>query len=242
MQTNIYGFIKVAKSEKAKKLQSEANEKVRKLIAAYEKAPSENLRNQLADALQQAQDVNPLRMKGGYYNKTRMTNDRANEMLDRGNVIRGSLGKVSTPFIAVAETLLSPVRFLSRLASPYNNIGFDDPKEIKLRTDPKEILRSAKELADLNETERPDPTSYFENVKTFTRGFKSNTAQAIGDSLLRVPASFVAPHNTPLLGEVAMDLVAAPSTALLDVSELNGSPRDEYEDAMIEEALNKKKK
>lgn len=242
MKTNIYGLIKVAKSDKAKKLQSSANEKVRKLIEAFEKAPSENLRNQIAEALQQAQDVNPLRMKGGYYNITRMSNDRANEMLDRGNVIRGSLGKVVTPFIAAGETLISPLRFLSRLVSPYNNIGFDDPKEIKLRTDPKEILRSAKELADLNETERPDPTSYFENTKAFTRKFKSNTAQSIGDSLARIPASIVAPNNIPFLGEVAFDLMAAPSTALLDVSELNGSPRDEYEDAMIEEALSKKKK
>lgn len=242
MQTNIYGFIKVAKSEKAKKLQASANEKVRKLIEAYEKSPSENLRNQIAEAIAQAQDINPLRMKGGYYYATRMTNDRANEMLDRGNIVRGAIGKVGVPIVAAGETLLSPVRFLSRLLSPSNNIGFDDPEEIKLRTDPKEILRSSKELADLNETERPDPTDYFENTKTFTRGFKSNTAESVGDSLARIPASLLTPQAIPFLGDVVTDLLKAPGNALLNVTELNGSPRDDYEDAMIEEALKKKKK
>ena len=55
------------------------------------------------------EEDNPVHMQGGYYKDTKMTLDRANEMLDRGNEVRGVLTKyLGVPAAAISDTVLSP--------------------------------------------------------------------------------------------------------------------------------------
>lgn len=202
----------------------------KKEIRDYKKKPTKANKKKLIEALKKEEDEHPLHIQGGYYKDTKTMLDRANELSDRGNNIRGFLTKyIGVPISAVTETVLSPVRAIGRAVSPNTNLAFSDIDDIEEIDDPKKVLRAAKELVRLYNEERPDPTANWEGVKKLVKGVKTTPAELTSDIV-----AHAATGGLPVAGDAVVDVLSIPHTALFNKLNWNGESRDEY--------LKKKKK
>lgn len=198
--------------------------KEKKEVKEYRKRPSKANKEKLIRMLEEAEEDNPTHMQGGYYKDTKMALDRAEEMTDRGNKIRGALTKyLGVPYYAITDTLFSPVRAIGRAVSPNTNLAFHDVEDLKDIEDPEKVIRAANELAGLLEEDRPDPTKNWEGIKNFTKNFKNNTESMVSDTVAQV-----ATGGVPVIMDLASDVVNTPHTLLFNKLEWNGDPREEY--------------
>lgn len=198
--------------------------KERKEVKKYKKDPSKVNKEKLLKALQQAEEDNPVHLQGGYYKDTKSMLDRAEELDERGNKIRGVLTKyVGVPVTAVGETLLSPVRAIGRTISPDTNISFSDLEDLKKESDPEHVTRAANELFKLFAEDRPDPTENWEGMKKLVKSIKATPAEQVADI-----ATHTVTGGVPLLGDAVGDIIATPHTMLFNHMEWNGTPRSEY--------------
>lgn len=204
--------------------------KDKKAIMDYKKKPTEANKEKLIKALEDIEESNPVHMQGGYYKDTKMSLDRANEMIDRGNEVRGVLTKyIRVPAAAIIDTILSPVRAVGRAVSPSTNLAFYDVDELKSLEDPEKVIRAAKELAPLLKEMRADPTGNWERVKNLVKNFKNNTESQVSDTVAQV-----ATGGVPVVMDATSDILNAPHTLLFNKLKWNGESRDKY--------INRKKK
>ena len=190
----------------------------------YKKKPTEANKEKLIKALETIEEGNPVHMQGGYYKDTKMALDRANEMIDRGNEVRGVLTKyIRVPVAAISDTILSPVRAVGRAVSPSTNLAFYDVDELKSLEDPEKVIRAAKELAPLLKEMRADPTGNWERVKNLVKNFKNNTESQVSDTVAQV-----ATGGVPAVMDAASDILNAPHTLLFNKLKWNGESRDKY--------------
>lgn len=198
--------------------------KDKKAISDYKKKPTEANKEKLIKALEDIEESNPVHMQGGYYKDTKMSLDRANEMIDRGNEVRGVLTKyIRVPAAAIIDTVLSPVRAVGRAVSPSTNLAFYDVDELKSLEDPEKVIRAAKELAPLLKEMRADPTGNWERVKNLVKNFKNNTESQVSDTVAQV-----ATGGVPVVMDATSDILNAPHTLLFNKLKWNGESRDEY--------------
>ena len=198
--------------------------KDKKAISYYKKKPTKANKKKLIKALKVIEEDNPVHMQGGYYKDTKMTLDRANEMIDRGNEVRGVLTKyLGVPAAAISDTMLSPVRAVGRAVSPYTNLAFYDVDELKSLEDPKKVIRAAKELAPLLKEVRSDPTGNWERLKDLSKNFINNTESQVSDTVTQVALGGV-----PVVADAAADVLNAPHTLLFNKLKWNGESREDY--------------
>lgn len=232
--------------KKAKNVKKETDDATNAL-RAYESKPSDKTLKDLAGKLEVLRNANPTHFNGGYYAGTKDLLSRSNEMIDRGNYVRGLLGKyVGTPVVAGIETVASPLMALDRAMSPYRNAAFNTENDLLLKhpiADLDSNLRTARELLPLYSASRPDPTRQFEGIENSMRRYKTFTPESIstGKPIKDVRLSMLQKLDSgagAVLNSGVSDLLSVPHTALLNSLGWNGKPRDEYEDEQI--AKNKK--
>lgn len=207
-------------------IKAAAGKKGKDEVSSYEDNPSKKNKKNLIARLEAADRKNPLHVNGGYYKNTKDLLDRSEEMIDRGNVVRGTLGKyVGVPVTAVTDTLTSPFKGLVRLVSPRTNIDYSSIEDIKEDDDPKHIARAARELFNIYKEERPDPVETWEHTNSLVKKLKTAPEGYVGDV-----AAHAASGGIPLpgVGEVVTDVVSVPHTLLFNKLKWNGTSRDSY--------------
>lgn len=200
-------------------------------IKAYQANPSKSTLLSLAQALQEVQDNNPSHLNGGYYSLTKDILDRSNEMIQRGNPIRGLISKyLAVPLYAAGDTLFAPLTALGRTVASNTNLGFDTPAELRSNdpNDTEHNVQAANELLRLLSAERPDPTKQMEGINYTTGQFMNNTPKEVAKTV-----AGVASGSIPYVFEGIYDLLSAPHTALLNAGGLNGISRKDWERSKI---------
>lgn len=198
--------------------------KDKKAIRDYKKKPTKANKKKLIKVLKNIEESNPVHMQGGYYKDTKTLLDRADELTDRGNTVRGALTKyIGVPVSAVAETVLSPVRAIGRAVSPNTNLAFSDAEDLHKIDDPEKLTRAANELLRLYKEERPDPTGNWEGMKKLVKSVKATPAELASDVVAQA-----ATGGVPVLGDAVTDVLSVPHTALFDKMNWNGISREEY--------------
>lgn len=191
---------------------------------SYKKKPSRINKQKLIALLKREAEENPFHLQGGYFKDTKSMLDRANEMSDRGNHVRGSLTKyVGVPITAAVETLLSPVRVIGRSISPNTNIVFADIDDLEEIKDREELLRATRELHKLYSAERPDPTANWEGVHKIVKSVNATPAEFTSDII-----THAASGGVPIVGDAVTDTLSVPHTLLFDKMRWNGISRAEY--------------
>lgn len=217
-----------------------------KALREFNEAPSKKTLNELADAIEKADAMHPTHIQGGLYSETRDAASRAREMMGRGNYIRGLLGwGLGVPASAIYDTLSIPSTTAARSLSPTINTRFKAPDEVRDMDvgDRSAVKATARELLDLIGEDRPDPTSYFENVNNLKRKLRARTAQTVGklvDEKMKADADGKEYGLfSPYAAALTQDIVSMPHTALMNLIGLNGAPRYKYEGKKQEAYLNK---
>lgn len=230
-KANILGFIKRAASKENQDLQREALRQARGLLKEYKKSDGDDeIKAKLLEALQHAKNISPMSLEGGYYGRTRDQLNAAQENFDRGNTIRGALGMgLGLPLNAIADTVSAPFTALARLVTPKRNTLFRDVEDLEDEDDPGTVSNAANELISLLKEKRTGVDNYFPLNRYNWRRFKTNP-------VAELPNLLPAPYY--LYGE----LLNAPVTALMNGMKWNGKDRDEYEDELIQKALQEEKK
>ena len=196
----------------------------KKEVRDYKKKPNKRNKKKLIEAVKSEEKNHPLHIQGGYYKDTKTLLDRADELTDRGNTVRGALTKyIGVPVSAVAETILSPVRAIGRAVSPNTNLAFSDAEDLHKIDDPEKLTRAANELLRLYKEERPDPTGNWEGVKKLVKSVKATPAELASDVV-----AHAATGGVPVLGDAVTDVLSVPHTALFDKMNWNGISREEY--------------
>lgn len=229
--TNLLGLIKCAASEENKALQRQALSQARGLLKEYNKSEGdEDIKAKLLDALQHAKNISPMSLEGGIYGVTKDQLNASKENFDRGNPVRGALGLIlGTPLAAVSDTLTAPFHTLARLVTPKRNALFRDIEDLKDEDDPSTVSNAANELISLLKEKRIGVDDYFPTNKYVWRRFKTNP-------VAEFPSLLPAPYY--LYG----DLLNAPVTALMNGMKWNGKDRDQYEDELIQKAIQEEQK
>lgn len=193
-------------------------------VDEYRRKPTKANKKKLIKVLKKEEEKNPLHIQGGYYKDTKTMLDRAEELSERGNVLRGVMTKyIGVPVTAITETILSPVRAVGRAISPDTNLVFSDIEDLKNLKDPEKVIRAVKELSRIYKEERPDPTANWEGIKKLVKSVNATPAEFTSDIVAQVASGGV-----PVAGDAVMDILSAPHTSLFNKLKWNGKSREEY--------------